>query len=60
MPAQLFRAERAEQVCKMVCACTIDGLKREQLWQKALDNLLSPQESARMTELARGCLRDGR
>jgi uncharacterized membrane protein len=49
-----------EQVCKMVCACTIDGLKREQLWQKALDNLLSPQESVRMTELARGCLRDGR
>lgn len=49
-----------EQVCKMVCACTIDGLKREQLWQKALDNLLSPQESARMTELARSCLRDGR
>lgn len=49
-----------EQVCRMVCACTVDGLKREQLWQKALDNLLSPQESARMTELARACLRDGR
>lgn len=49
-----------EQLCRMVCACTVDGLKREKLWQKALDNLLSPQESARMTELARGCLRDGR
>lgn len=49
-----------EQVCKAVCACTIDRLKREQLWQKALDNLLSPQESARMTELAQACLRDGR
>ena len=49
-----------EQVCKMVCACTIDGLKREKLWQKALDSLLSPQESVRMTELAQSCLRDGR
>lgn len=49
-----------EQVCKMVCACTVDGLKREQLWQKALDNLLSPQESVRMTQLAQSCLRDGR
>jgi uncharacterized membrane protein len=48
-----------EQVCHMVCACTVDGLKREKLWQKALDNLLSPQESVRMTELARSCLRDG-
>ena len=43
-------------VCRAVCACTIHRLKREQLWQKALDNLLSPQESARMTELAQGCL----
>ena len=49
-----------QEICRMVCACTVDGLKREQLWQKALDNLLSPQESVRMTELARGCLRDGR
>ncbi|SDG00361.1 Uncharacterized membrane protein [Bosea robiniae] len=49
-----------EQVCRMVCACTVEGLKREKLWQKALDNLLSPQESTRMTELAQGCLRDGR
>lgn len=43
-------------VCRAVCACTIDGLKREKLWQKALDNLLSPQESVRMTELAQSCL----
>ncbi|WP_306222799.1 heparan-alpha-glucosaminide N-acetyltransferase [Bosea beijingensis] len=49
-----------EQVCRMVCACTVDGLKREKLWQKTLDNLLSPQESARMAELAQSCLRDGR
>ena len=43
-------------VCRAVCSCTIDGLKREKLWQKALDNLLSPQESVRMTELAQTCL----
>ena len=46
------------QLCRAVCACTIDGLKREQLWQKALDELLSPPESARMTALAQSCLRE--
>ena len=46
------------QLCRAVCACTIDGLKREQLWQKALDELLSPPESARMTALAQSCLHE--
>lgn len=46
------------EVCRAVCACTVDGLKREQLWQKALDEQLSPEESARMTALAQSCLRE--
>jgi uncharacterized membrane protein len=48
-----------ERICRAVCACTIDALKRDGLWQKALDDLLSQQESLRMTELAQGCLRGG-
>lgn len=47
-----------QQVCRAVCACTVESLKREKLWQKALDGLLAPQETLRMTELAQSCLRE--
>lgn len=47
-----------ERLCRAVCACTIDGLKREKLWQKALDDLLSPEEGTRVAELAQSCLRE--
>ncbi|WP_353182062.1 heparan-alpha-glucosaminide N-acetyltransferase [Bosea sp. (in: a-proteobacteria)] len=43
--------------CREICACTVDGLKRENLWQKALADTLSSEESARMTRLAQACLR---
>lgn len=46
-----------EQLCRAVCACTIDKLKREQLWQKALDDLLTPEDGARLSEFAQACLR---
>lgn len=45
------------QACQEICSCTVDGLKRENLWQKALANTLSSEESARMTRLAQACLR---
>lgn len=47
-----------EQLCRAVCACTIDKLKREQLWQKTLDDLLTPEEGARLGEFAQACLRE--
>lgn len=47
-----------EQLCRAVCGCTIDKLKREQLWQKALDDLLTPEEGARLAGFAQACLRD--
>jgi len=61
-----FRAEcqrsctgpsNSQQVCREVCSCTVDGLKRENLWQKALSDTLSSEESTRMTRLAQACLR---
>ncbi|WP_051987448.1 heparan-alpha-glucosaminide N-acetyltransferase [Bosea sp. UNC402CLCol] len=61
-----FRAEcqrscagpsNSQQICREVCACTVDGLKRENLWQKALSDTLSSEESTRMTRLAQACLR---
>lgn len=45
------------RACGEVCACTVDGLKRENLWQKALTDTLSPEEGTRMTRLAQACLR---
>lgn len=47
-----------ERLCRAVCACTIDKLKREQLWQKTLADLLSPEEGARVSALAQACLRE--
>ena len=47
----------SQQICREVCACTVDGLKRENLWQKALSDTLSSEESTRMTRLAQACLR---
>lgn len=47
-----------QRLCRAVCACTIDKLKREQLWQKTLDDLLTPEEGARLSALAQACLRE--
>lgn len=47
-----------ERLCRAVCACTIDKLKREQLWQKTLADLFSPEEGARVSALAQACLRE--
>jgi len=51
-------SEVPEQLCRAVCGCTIDKLKREQLWQKALDDLLTPEEGARLNAFAQACLRE--
>jgi len=47
-----------EQLCRAVCACTIDRLKREQLWQKVLEDRLSSEEGGRMGAFAQACLRE--
>lgn len=47
----------SEQACREVCSCTVAGLKRENLWQKALSDTLSAEEGTRMTRLAQACLR---
>lgn len=43
--------------CKALCTCTMAGLRREDLWRKALDDRLDPDEGARMGEIARACLK---
>lgn len=41
--------------CEKLCACTVDGIKSEQLWEKALANTLAPTESSRISGLAQAC-----
>lgn len=41
--------------CEKLCACTVDSLKSDNLWSKAVANTLAPGESARVSELARAC-----
>jgi uncharacterized membrane protein len=41
--------------CQQLCTCTVDELKREDLWRKVLDNSMNPEETARTTRLAQAC-----
>jgi uncharacterized membrane protein len=41
--------------CEKLCACTVDGIKADNLWAKTIANALGPAESARVSELARAC-----
>ena len=41
--------------CRPACLCTVDRLKRAQLWDRVLTDRLSADERARMSEIAEGC-----
>jgi uncharacterized membrane protein len=41
--------------CEKLCACTVDGIKAENLWSKTIANSLGTAEAARVSELARAC-----
>jgi uncharacterized membrane protein len=43
--------------CQRLCACTVDSLKREGLWAKALADAMNPSERDRVSALAQACLR---
>jgi uncharacterized membrane protein len=44
-------------VCAKVCGCAVEGLKREDLWSKALTDTLAAAETERTREIARACYR---
>ncbi|RDJ27454.1 DUF1624 domain-containing protein [Bosea caraganae] len=44
-------------ICMKVCGCAIQGLKRENLWSKALTDTLAAAETERTREIARACYR---
>ena len=43
--------------CERLCACTVDSLKRENLWQKVIGNTMNEAERDRVSRLAQACLR---
>lgn len=43
--------------CERLCACTVDSLKRENLWQRVIGNTADEADRERVSELARACLR---
>jgi len=43
--------------CEKLCACTVDSLKRENIWSKVRANTLTEVERSRTAELAQACLR---
>ena len=43
--------------CRARCGCTVDAIKREDLWRKVLENALSPEERSRVSALAKACFR---
>lgn len=43
--------------CERLCACTVDSLKRENLWAKALTDAMNQTERDRVAALAQACLR---
>jgi uncharacterized membrane protein len=45
------------EVCRGACACTIDRLKAENIWDRTADGRLTPADQTRITELAGQCLR---
>lgn len=42
-------------VCRRACACTVDGLKGEQLWAKVLADTLSEDERDRLNDIVQAC-----
>jgi uncharacterized membrane protein len=52
-----MQGARDAGACRALCGCTVDAIKREDLWRKVLENALSPEERARVSALAKVCFR---
>lgn len=46
-----------KEICERVCTCSMDGLKREELWTRALADALTPEQTARAREIGLACAR---
>ncbi|MET3891691.1 putative membrane protein [Bosea sp. OAE506] len=45
------------EACERLCACTVDSLKRENLWRETLTDALDQSQRERVSALAQACLR---
>lgn len=45
-------------ICTKVCGCTVDGLKRENIWSKVASGTAGEAETERVSQLAQACYRE--
>ncbi|WP_170181997.1 DUF1624 domain-containing protein [Phreatobacter stygius] len=46
---------QSADLCRRACACTVQGLKRDQLWAKVLADTLTEDERDQMSDIAQAC-----
>ncbi|MEZ0170885.1 heparan-alpha-glucosaminide N-acetyltransferase [Microvirga sp. TS319] len=55
--ASCLRENVPAATCSSVCSCTVDRLRQDDLWQKALSGAMTEDERTRMSRMAQQCLR---
>lgn len=46
-----------KEICERVCNCSMDGLKREDLWSRVLTDTLNPEQTERARNIGMACAR---
>ncbi|MBN9470256.1 MAG: DUF1624 domain-containing protein [Bosea sp.] len=46
-----------KEACERVCSCSMEGLKREELWSRVLADALTPEQTERAREIGLACAR---
>ncbi len=46
-----------KEACERVCSCSMEGLKRDELWSRVLADALTPEQTERAREIGLACAR---
>lgn len=47
----------SKEACERVCSCSMEGLKREELWNRVLADALTPEQTERARAIGMACAR---
>jgi len=47
-----------KEICERVCNCSMEGLKRAEIWTRALADALTPEQTTRAREIGLACARE--
>lgn len=47
-----------KEICERVCSCSMEGMKREELWTRVLADALTPEQTERAREIGLACARE--